>query len=47
MLSVEDCRKHLGEDGEAMSDEQIIQFRDALYAIVEPVIDKAFDESAT
>lgn len=39
MLTVEECRKKLGERGEDLSDEEIIQLRDAVYQVAETVID--------
>jgi len=38
MLSVEKCREYL--EGLELSDEQIEQLRDALYSIIEQVLDK-------
>ena len=42
MLSIEECRAQLGEVADTMNDQQIIQLRDAIYAIVEPIIDESF-----
>ena len=39
MLSIEECRRDLGESAEGMSDERVAEFRDTLYTIVENIID--------
>lgn len=43
MLSIEECRKTLGEAGEGMTDERVQELRDTLYAIVENILDKYID----
>lgn len=37
--SIEECRKHLGEDAKLMSDKQVEDFYDALYAVLDSVLD--------
>lgn len=38
-LSVEECRKILAEDAIPMTDEQVKDFRDALYTVIESTLD--------
>ena len=45
MLSIEDCRKLLGEDGKEMTDQRIIELRDSLQTICEKVLDKYLEEN--
>ncbi|MEQ1499809.1 MAG: hypothetical protein ABL917_00360 [Parcubacteria group bacterium] len=44
-LSIEKCKELLGEDGENMSDKQVEEFRDALYTLVDNVLDKYLEVS--
>lgn len=37
MLSIEECKKHIGNK---LSDEQIENLRDALYTLVENIVDE-------
>lgn len=37
MLAIAECKKHLGETN--LTDEQVEEFRDALYVLIEQVID--------
>jgi len=39
-------RKHLGEVADTMTDEQIIQHRDALQQIMDQVLDEYFEKSS-
>ena len=45
-LSVEECRDLLGKDGEQMSDQQVEAFRDAIYTVVDSVLDKYVEISS-
>ena len=45
-LSVEKCREILGEDGKLMSDKQIEDFRDAVYTVVDNVLDNYLELSS-
>lgn len=38
MLSIKECRKHIGETN--LSDKQVKEFRDTLYILCEQVIDE-------
>ncbi len=40
MISIEECRKILGESCSSMTDEQIEDLRNNLYKLTESVIDK-------
>lgn len=44
MLSIEECRQELGDDGDDMTDEDIIQLRDAMYQFIEPIVDSCFEQ---
>ena len=44
MLSIEDCRNILGENGKDMTDQRIIELRDSLQTLCEKVLDKYFEE---
>jgi len=44
MISVEECRKILGENFSSMTDEQIGDLRNDLYKLAESVMDKYFKE---
>ncbi len=44
-LSIEQCKKLLGEDGKLMSDKQIEELRDALYVLGDTVLDNLFSSS--
>tara|TARA_B100000508_G_scaffold140877_2_gene144000 strand:- start:717 stop:941 length:225 start_codon:yes stop_codon:yes gene_type:complete len=35
MLSIEECRKHLGEKGEQMTDEEVVEVKESLYGLAE------------
>lgn len=37
MISIQECRKHVGEQ---LTDEQVVAVRDALYPLVEGVLDR-------
>ncbi len=39
MLSIEDCREHLGNDGKDLSDEELEKLRDSLYQLSEIILD--------
>tara|TARA_B100000745_G_C20154676_1_gene395668 strand:+ start:2907 stop:3032 length:126 start_codon:yes stop_codon:yes gene_type:complete len=39
MLSIEECRKYLGDD---LSDKQVEELRDALYTLIDKVLDEHF-----
>ena len=43
-MNVEECRKHLGESADTMSDEQVAQFQDALILLIDQVLDKHFSK---
>jgi len=43
MISTEECRKHLGE---GLTDKQVEDLRDALYTLVENVLDYYIDSCA-
>lgn len=45
MLSIDECRKYLDDDGKNMADEQVKNLRDALYSISESVLDPYFKEN--
>ena len=42
MLSIEECKEYLGDE---LSDSQIEIFRNALYEIVEPILDNYLTNS--
>ena len=44
-ISIEKCREILGEDGTLMSDQQLECFRDALYTVVDNVLDNFLETS--
>lgn len=44
MISTEECRKHFGQ---SLTDIQLEKLRDALYALVEPVLDDYIESCAT
>jgi hypothetical protein len=43
-MSVEECRKHLGDKGNQMSDEEVVEIRDSLYGLAELALDCYFEE---
>jgi hypothetical protein len=45
MLSVEDCRKYLGNT--SLSDKQVEEFRDAIFALVENMVDEYISSGVT
>ena len=45
MLSVEECKEHLGDVN--LSDEQVEGFRDALYALVENLLDEYINNAVS
>lgn len=42
MISIEQCKKHIGETH--LSDSEVVEIRDAIYALVESVFDKLESE---
>jgi len=42
MLSIEDCREHLGSDGKDLSDEELEKLRDSLYQLAELALEDYF-----
>jgi hypothetical protein len=45
-LSIEKCRELLGRDAQLMSDPQVEAVRDAIYTVVDSVLDIYFDVSS-
>ena len=45
MLTAEECKKHLA--GLPLSDEQVVNLRDSIYALAENVLDDYLNPSAT
>lgn len=45
-ISIEECRKALGQDGNSMSDKQIEDIRDALYVLGDSVLDNIFNSDS-
>lgn len=41
-ISLEECREHLGDQEKDMTDDQIRELRDALYAAINSILDKCF-----
>lgn len=46
MLTVKQCRQILGERSKNMTDEQVVQLRDALHAFANILIDKRLSEQS-
>ena len=42
-ISIERCRELLGKDAQGMSDLQVENFRDAVYVVVDNVLDDYFE----
>ena len=45
MISIEECRKTLGEIATNLTDKQVEDLRNALYQLTESVLDKYFEEN--
>ena len=43
MISIEECRKHLGDKGNQMSDEEVEKIRDSLYGLAELALECYFE----
>ena len=42
MLSIGDCREHLGNDGKDLTDEEVEKLRNSLYQLAELALDDYF-----
>ena len=42
MISIEECKKYLEEDGIELSDEETEKLRDIIYTLVHQVVDDLF-----
>lgn len=45
MLTIEECRKHLRDDRD-LTDEQVLELRDALYHLIETVWDEKLGDKS-
>jgi hypothetical protein len=43
-MSIEECRKHLGEKSNRMSNEEVIEIKDSICGLAELVLDCYFEE---